>query len=389
MWNAEHRSVAVVFAAFGVFNGTWISRIPAIAEHLELNTTRLSLALLSAPVGQLVAAQLAPSLARRWTGASVTRAGIPLAGALLVLPGIATGLTSLALSLAAFGLAMGVLDIGMNSQGVVVERHLERPVMSGLHGVFSFGAFAGAGLGGAAAHLAIGPAPHFAAVGTLGALLGLAGARHLLGGQAEAVNPGREGADAPPRSSILRRPRVLLLGIIAFCVLFAEGSVENWSGVYLHRSLGGSLAVAPYGAAACGAAMAIGRLSGDRVIARWGRQRTLSGSAALAAVGLAVTVAASGLWAAVAGYAIFGFGVATIVPITFTLAGTLPGVSPAWAISRVTTIGFAGLYGAAPAIGLAAGAVGLRTSLGAPAVLVGLVLPLSVLLARGPEQRRG
>jgi hypothetical protein len=85
---------------------------------------------------------------------------------------------------------------------------------------------------------------------------------------------------------------------------------------------------------------------------------------------------------AIAAYFVLGLGVATIVPIAFTLAGTAPGVRPAWAISRVTTIGYAGLFSSPPVVGLVAHATSLAFALAIPAVLLLLVVPLS-RMARG------
>jgi hypothetical protein len=76
---------------------------------------------------------------------------------------------------------------------------------------------------------------------------------------------------------------------------------------------------------------------------------------------------------------VLGLGVATIVPIAFTLAGNAPGVPPAWAISRVTTLGYAGLFSSPPVIGLVAQATGLAVALAIPAVLLLVVAALSRL----------
>lgn len=368
----------MVFLTFGVFNGTWVSRIPYVAQHLALGTARLSVALLAMPIGQFVAAQLVPPLVRRFGSAAVARATLITAAACLVFPGVAWGLLSLSVALGLFGLAMGVLDIAMNSQGVAVERLLGRPVMSGLHGFFSVGAFAGAGLGALATASGVAPTPHFVAVGVLLTLAGTLATRSMLGAAADRTNPtlGVAGEPTPP-AGLLRHPFLLVLGAIAFCALFSEGAVDNWSGIYLHDALGSTLAFAPYGAAASGAGMALGRFSGDRLIARWGARRVLEACAALASAGMALSVASPGPVLAVVGYGVYGLGSSTLVPIVFTLAGNVEGVTPSWAISRVTSIGFGGLFGAPPVIGLLADATSLRLALGVAAVLASLVLPLS------------
>lgn len=47
----------------------------------------------------------------------------------------------MALSLFAFGAAVGACEVAMNIQAVIVEKGADRPLMSGFHGCFSLGGF--------------------------------------------------------------------------------------------------------------------------------------------------------------------------------------------------------------------------------------------------------
>jgi fucose permease len=128
--------------------------------------------------------------------------------------------------------------------------------------------------------------------------------------------------------------------------------------------------------------MAAGRFGGDAVIARYDRPATLLWASLIAGSGMVLAVLAPTPGVAIAGYGILGLGVATIVPIAFTLAGNTPGVPPAWAISRVTTLGYAGLFSSPPVVGLVAQATGLAVALAIPAALLVLVAPLSRVTRR-------
>ncbi|MEA2385247.1 MAG: hypothetical protein QOH72_5218 [Solirubrobacteraceae bacterium] len=372
------RGVTVVFFVYGAVLATWVSRIPLIKQSLGLDTAQLSLALLGSPAGLIVATQLVSALVGRFTSATVTRWGVVAASAAMVLPSLAWNLGSLAAALFLLGMSLGSLDIAMNTQGVAIERGYARPIMSGIHGMYSVGVLAGALAGSLAAHGGVDPRIHFAVAAAVLAALGAAAARWLLGAEADAA---AEHEDAPVGARVAPRlahhPALVALGAIAFCCLFAEGAVDDWSGVYLHEGQGASLGLAPLGAAACGIGMAIGRFGGDAVIARYGRPATLWRAALIAGAGMTLAVLAPGPAVAIAGYAILGLGVATIVPIAFTLGGTAEGVPPAWAISRVTMLGYAGLFSSPPAIGLVAQVTGLAAALAIPAVLLVLVAPLS------------
>jgi predicted MFS family arabinose efflux permease len=322
--------------------------------------------------------QIVSSLVRRWTSAVVTRWGVVAACASLVLPALAWDLPSLAVSLFGLGMSLGALDIAMNTQGVAVEREYARPVTSGIHGMYSVGVLIGAAAGGLAAHADVDPLLHFGVAAAGLAALGLAGSRPLLGAAADAPADPEALPALPGRPLRLAgQPTLIALGFVAFCCLLAEGAVDDWSGVYLHEEQGASLGLAPLGAAACGAGMAIGRFAGDAVIGRYGRPATLWRAALVAGAGMTLAVLAPTAGVAIAGYGILGLGVATIVPIAFTLAGNHPGVPPAWAISRVTTLGYAGLFCSPPVVGLVAQAAGLAVALAIPAVLLLLVVPLS------------
>ena len=71
----------------------------------------------------------------------------------VLLPGLARSVPALAVALLVMGVTNSTLDLAMNAQGMSVERRMKRPILSSLHAAFSFGGFAGAGLGALAAAL--------------------------------------------------------------------------------------------------------------------------------------------------------------------------------------------------------------------------------------------
>lgn len=370
-------SVTAIFFCWGACLATWVSRVPAIKERLGLGTAALSLALIGSSAGLIAAMQIVSPLVSRWTSARVVRAAAVAAAWALWLPGLATKTFELTLALFVFGLSMGVLDIGMNTQAVAVERGYGRSIISGIHGVYSIGVLAGAGAGAIAAHNHLSPLSHFATAALVLSIAGWWAAGGLLGEEAdvpaEADETTRSTGGRARRQAI---PAIIGLGAVAFCSLLAEGAVDDWSGVYLHEVQGASLGAAPLGTAAFGAMMAIGRFAGDSVIDAIGRARTLSLSAAVGSAGMTLAVLAPSVPVAIAGYGILGFGVAALVPTAFGMAGNIHGTAPAWAISRVTTLGYLGLFCGPPVIGFVATATGLAAALVIPAALLLVVVVL-------------
>jgi MFS family permease len=409
-------AVTGYFVMYGVVLAVWVTRIPAIKQQAGLSDGLLGAALLAIPAGVFAVTLLAGRLADRVGSATVTGAGgiaMPLA---LVLPALAGGLWPLVAALAVFGVAAGALNIGMNANGVLVERARGRPVMTSFHAGYSLGALAGSVAGGLAAHGGAGPLPTFAVTALPCAVFAVAGRAWLLrepgrpGGQAAhssgtgpAPDPSRAQPGAPSpspageppagrRGGVLSawaaslaagRPGALigLLGMIGFGTLLAEGAAADWSAVYLRDNLGTSAGLAAAGFAAFSVAMAAGRLCGDRLVARFGPVRTVRASALLAAAGLAAGLLSGSPAGAIAGFALLGAGLACIAPQVFLAGGQADPARPGHGLARVVGLSYVGMVGGPPLIGGIASVAGLPLALGIPAVLAVGVAALAWVVA--------
>ncbi|HZD71735.1 MAG TPA: MFS transporter, partial [Actinomycetes bacterium] len=165
-----------------------------------------------------------------------------------------------------------------------------------------------------------------------------------------------------------------LLGAIAFCGLLCEGAAYDWSAVYLRDSLGSSEGLAVSGYVGFTLAMTAGRLVGDAVRARVGSRLLLGGAAAFASVGLAAGLALADPVAAVAGFALLGAGLSCLIPIVFSVTGSISGLPSGAAIAAISTVGYLGFIVGPPLIG------GLGELLTLPAAL-GVVVALTMLVA--------
>jgi len=228
-------------------------------------------------------------------------------------------------------------------------------MLSSFHGLFSTGGLIGAGLASGAMAAGVSDAAHVLAVALGGLALVLALRRDLL---PAAPDPG------PPPPVFVRPPRALAgLGLLTFCALLAEGAIGDWSAVYLQDELGAPRALGGVGFAAFSLAMAAGRFAGDRMRARVGPVRLLRASGALAAAGLAGSLALGHPGAAVAGLALVGLGLANTVPVLFGAAGRVGAVPAGTALAAVATTGYGGFLVGPPLIGLSAEALGLSGAL--------------------------
>jgi fucose permease len=195
--------------------------------------------------------------------------------------------------------------------------------------------------------------------------------------------PGIEPRPAPGRASSLRlafHPLVLLIGGLCFIGFLGEGATLDWSALFLHGK-GLPTAYGGIGYAAFSITMAVGRLTGDRVVKRFGTVRVLRISAVVAALGWALAVLIPGATAAVLGFALVGIGASNIVPLLFGAASRVPGVPTSVSIPLITALGYAGMLCGPAIIGFVAAATSLTVALSGVGCLLLLVF-VSARIAR-------
>ncbi|GAB2331287.1 MFS transporter [Streptomyces variabilis] len=356
------------FLGLGAIMAVWGARMPAVQQAAHLGTGGLALVLLAAAVGMVAGLQLGGRCARpARLPALLTTGSLALAGC-LVLVGQGESLTALLAAAVAFGLAHGVLDVAANTAAVRCQNSIGRPIMSGLHAAYSLGALAGAALAALTAH-----APHstlFTATGVL--LAGVAVAvlpvtRSLSGADRPAMHSGAEEQPLLPSPG-----KLWLLAALAASSLLGEGAAADWAAVHLH-TLGAPTAASAAAFALYSAAMAAGRLTGDRLTAAFGASTVVRAGAVLAAAGLTIGVVGNSAPLALTGWAVFGLGLSTTVPSLITAAGA----GGAKAVATVTATGYLSLLAGPALIGALANATTLPTALLLPVLLAAAVAALA------------
>jgi len=360
---AATRSTRLIFLVSGIGMAAWAPMVPYAKARLGLDDAQLGLMLLAFGGGSMASMPFVGWLSH-WFGNRrvIVASGWLLCLALPVLA-LAPNVAVLTAALLYFGVMLGAVDVAMNAHAVEVERRDGRVLMSGFHGLFSLGGLAGAA--GMSALLALGlPLPLAAlAVSALLAALVL----YLRGG----LLPNVGGAAAGHAPFRMPHGAVLLLGLLCFVSFMAEGSMLDWSAVFLRDFRGFAPSAAGIGYACFSVAMALGRLTGDRLIQRIGPVWAVRAGAGLAATGFALAACVPWPGAALAGFVLVGLGASNIVPVMFSAAGRLPGSSPAIAIAAVTMLGYAGLLSGPALIGFISRLASLPLAL---AVVAGLLL---------------
>lgn len=366
-----------MFVLNGTLFGMWASRIPAVAARHGLDKGALGLLLLFMAVGAILSFPLAGRWSDRFGAAHVTRRIAVLYTLALFPLALAPNPATLALALFAFGATHGAMDVAMNTWAGEVERHIGRPVMSSFHAMFSLGAGIGAASGFVAARAELGLAPHFIIGGILVAILSLWIAQIDWPSRARARSKGN------PVFAFPRGP-LFLVGAFAFCASLGEGSMTDWSAVFLVEVTRASEADAALGYVAFSVAMVIMRLLGDRITNRLGPVSTARLAGLTAAIGVILVVGPGTYPAALIGFGFMGMGYAVIFPLAFSRATNDPHLSPGAAIASVSTLGYGGFLIGPPLIGFVAEASSIREAF----VILLILSALIVVLAKavGPVQ---
>ncbi len=363
-------ALAVLFLIDGIGFGTWAGHIAVFKQALSISNGQLTIVLVAVVLGSIVSMPLAGQLAAvrgsRW---------MCVASMLVYLLSILLLSRSASLLLLVcfgflFGVTKGAVDIAINTQAISLEQPGRRSDMSFLQGCWSVGGLTGSALASVLLRHG-GTVPRDLLISTV--LLTFLAALSLpaLG----------HGVAAAPRERFQRPGRnLLLIGLLAFAGLMAEGSISDWTSVYLHANLHLSLSLAAAGFSVYAVAMAGMRFTGDWLAERLSGKRLLFLSGSLIASGMAILLLCRSPWMAVVGLVLAGMGTANVVPVLWTVAGRdAIGAGPA--ISIVATIGYFGFLSGPPLIGSLASVAGLGHALWV-LVAAGVMLALSPLLLR-------
>jgi len=361
---AQQWATRIIFLLSGLAMSAWAPLVPFVKLRLGINDATLGLLLLCLGAGSILSMPLTGYL----TGKFGCKTVILLAGGLLcidlpLLTLMDSGL-GMALALLLFGAAIGMVDVAMNVHAVIVEKASGRAMMSGFHGFFSLGSILGALAVSGLLSLALTPFNAILIiVVTLLLCLAVMG-KHLW-------NDTKNNQDGP----MLALPQgwVIFLGLLCFLMFMVEGSMLDWSALFLINERGVNPHQAGLGYTVFAIAMTLGRLFGDKIVNALGRYKVLLLGSLMASIGLIIAVSVDNLSVLAAGLIMVGLGASNLVPIIFTAAGNQTAMPANLAIASVTTLGYTGILAGPALIGFIAQVSSLSIALCCVAVSLLLV----------------
>jgi len=265
-----HVALAVLFVVFGTLDGTWAARLPALKERLGLDSGKLGVVVFLVSLTATLLLPVAGWLAARRGSRMPTALGLFLAAVGITGAAFAPSFGTVVPAALVIGAGWGIADVAANAHGVALEEKLGRPILSVLHGMWSFGLLAGSGIAAGAAAASISPRWQFPVVCGAALVVVALFTPRLLPGTA---------ADVDSAHFALPRGALALPAFLTFCALFVEFAAINWTAVFLTGPVRASAAVAAAGVVVYALAMAFARLAGDRLLLQWASDVSRAGAA--------------------------------------------------------------------------------------------------------------
>ena len=374
-------AISASFFNWGLGFAIWVIHIPAIVARLAVDPAVLGLALLNVGLGALISQPISPWIVARFGSRTTLGLSMPVFMAASLLPVTAWNTPVLFLGTLLLGLAVGVNNVAINTQGAEVEKRRGQPTMSSFHGFFSLGELAGAAVGGGIYALGLQDGRGAAIFALAMIVTSLVSARYYL---ANATTAAKQTQAKSKRGFELPGLAILGLVVLTFFSNTVEGAVNDWSTLYLVTVRGLDATLATSGFAAFALAMALCRLGGGPVVARLGDKNVLVYGGLLMAVGMGVVVISPWAILSPAGFALVAVGAANTIPVMMSVASRSPGVEPSIGIAAIATGALSGFLIGPPIIGFVAHALGLAAAMGLLS-LVGVIILIGALLRRWPE----
>lgn len=364
----EKLACAYFFAMPALAYGILTSRLPALKNIVHANEGDIGFMLLALGCSTLVGLFTCNYLIELFNAKIITAfAGLFLAIAITI-AGLASSFWELTTFCLIAGFGVGLCDVGMNAQGIFLEQRYNILCLSFLHACSSVGGVAGSLSGSLFAELSLSPFWNFIII--LGA--------YLLIWPLAFKNMVQ---DKPIEKQVCKRPCwgtisifVCLCGVLSLLCHVAEGSSAEWGSILLNTIKGASQEVAALVFAFFTGAMVICRFCSDKLRRHISDYHLAFWGSLLGACGMAIVLLSPWPFVCLLGYACMGAGLAPVVPILFSRAGAVPGISPGQASAVVSIFSYAGLLFFPPFLGMLGEAYGLSNTLW---IIAGLCLAIT------------
>jgi MFS family permease len=368
-------AIGAVFVSMGFLYGNWATLIPFIKQKFDLNDAELGLLLLCMPFGSTVTNPLATvliqSFGMRWT----TIFGVFFLAFAFALPFLIDNLAITAVVLVLVGSSEAITNIAMNTCVTNIENHEGINIMSTCHGMFSAGLMLGSVMASLLIGMHISPQIQCLLISSLIVLLALFIRPTINQIHEEKTTNEHRGGGSPPEGLpseakfVLPKGAFLLMICISLCTNVTEGSMADWTAVYMRDIVQTNAYAVGWGLAGYSMFMALGRFLGDNLIPKYGTNNMLKFGGIIAALGILLAVLLPNTATAIVGFAFVGAGVSCAAPILYGSAARIPNMAKGAGLATMNTFSIGGFLAGPVVIGFISKATSLPIAISVIAVL--------------------
>ncbi|EAS9205551.1 MFS transporter [Salmonella enterica] len=374
--NALKRRTWALFMFFflpGLLMASWATRTPAIRDILSVSTAEMGAVLFGLSIGSMSGILCSAWLVKRFGTRKVIRTTMTCAVGGMVILSVALWCASpliFALGLAVFGASFGAAEVAIN-----VERELNKTVLPMMHGFYSFGTLAGAGVGMALTALSVPANIHIILAAAVAIAPIFIAIRAIPDGTGK--NASEDSHLQEKGLPFYRDIQLLLIGVVVLAMAFAEGSANDWLPLLMVDGHGFSPTSGSLIYAGFTLGMTVGRFTGGWFIDRYSRVTVVRASALMGALGIGLIIFVDSDWVAGVSVILWGLGASLGFPLTISAASDTGPDAPT-RVSVVATTGYLAFLVGPPLLGYLGEHYGLRSAM---MVVLALVI-LAALVAK-------
>ena len=357
----EIHACKALFFSISFFVGLWTVRIPDIKDQIGTDYQGMSYLFVIFSLGSIFTMIIAPKIIQNFSSKFIgLLTGFVISFLWVFIPFVSSFYQMAVLSFI-FGSSYGIIEIVLNLQATSLEKKYEKPIMSGIHAFWSIGLLGGSFATSLFLEYEISFLINSLVFIVLIFPLFFFGSLTL-----------KDTNSTPQKLSAIffKWPKiVLILVIFSTTCVFLEGGTDSWGALYMRDYLlaeGFSIGIA---AIAFNGSMVFGRLTGDKLKSVFGIYNFLFISIILSLLGSLIIFISKFAFISILGFIIAGFGVASIVPICYTLISRVENLDQTVGVTIITLAVYGNFTIAPPILGYTANLLGIQY----------VYLPISIL----------
>ncbi|CAM7721474.1 Fucose permease [Lelliottia nimipressuralis] len=347
----------------GLLMASWATRTPAIRDILSVSTAEMGIVLFGLSIGSMSGILCSAWLVKRFGTRKVIRTTMCSAVVGMLILSAALWFASpvmFAFGLMVFGGSFGAAEVAINVEGAAVERELNKTVLPMMHGFYSLGTLAGAGVGMALTAFGTAASLHILLAALICILPILTGITFIPDGTGK--NSAEEQKSTEKGLPFYRDMQLMLIGVVVLAMAFAEGSANDWLPLLMVDGHGFSPTSGSLIYAGFTLGMTVGRFTGGWFIDRYSRVAVVRASAMMGALGIALIIFVDVDWIAGVSVILWGAGASLGFPLTISAASDTGPDAPT-RVSVVATTGYLAFLVGPPLLGFLGEHYGLRSAM--------------------------